>query len=255
MNRVLVVEDEQDIQDLLVLHLKREGFDVTACSDGASAWKKINEAPFQLLVLDWMLPGGTSGIEIARQVREKRKGDPMGILMLTARVADADIVAGLEAGADDYVTKPFEMPVLLARVRALVRRNRWMLEQAAEGEAVGASGAASSTSVPQRPLEVIQIGELELGVDSHDVKVRGRVIDLTPYEFKLLHALMKNAGKVLTRDRLIDQIQGSGVSVVDRAIDTHVFGLRKKLGSAADHVETVRGVGYRVSPPSERGKN
>lgn len=250
MNRVLVVEDEQDIQDLLVLHLKREGFDVTACSDGASAWKKINEAPFQLLVLDWMLPGGTSGIEIARQVREKRKADPVGVLMLTARVADADIVAGLEAGADDYVTKPFEMPVLMARVRALIRRNRWMVE-----EASAAGSAPAISSEPGRTLEVIQIGELELGVDSHEVKVRGRVIDLTPYEFKLLHALMRNAGKVLTRDRLIDQIQGSGVSVVDRAIDTHVFGLRKKLGSAADHVETVRGVGYRVSPPSERGRN
>lgn len=250
MNRVLVVEDEQDIQDLLVLHLKREGFDVTACSDGASAWKKINEAPFQLLVLDWMLPGGTSGIEIARQVREKRKADPVGILMLTARVADADIVAGLEAGADDYVTKPFEMPVLMARVRALIRRNRWMVEEASTAQA-----APATSTEPGRALEVIQIGELELGVDSHEVKVRGRVIDLTPYEFKLLHALMRNAGKVLTRDRLIDQIQGSGVSVVDRAIDTHVFGLRKKLGSAADHVETVRGVGYRVSPPSERGKS
>ena len=250
MNRVLVVEDEQDIQDLLVLHLKREGFEVTACSDGASAWKKINEAPFQLLVLDWMLPGGTSGIEIARQVREKRKSDPVGILMLTARVADTDIVAGLEAGADDYVTKPFEMPVLLARVRALIRRNRWMIEEGGAGPAPTVQSADGA-----RPLEVIQIGELELGVDSHEVKVRGRVIDLTPYEFKLLHALMRNAGKVLTRDRLIDQIQGSGVSVVDRAIDTHVFGLRKKLGSAADHVETVRGVGYRVSPPSERGRS
>jgi two-component system phosphate regulon response regulator PhoB len=243
--RILVVEDEQDIQDLLVLHLKREGFEVTACADGVSAWQHLNQGHFAVVLLDWMLPGGLSGIEIARQLREKRKGDPISILMLTARVADADIVAGLEAGADDYVSKPFEMPVLLARVRALIRRSRWMLEGTQESKPVDAEPKA---------LEKIKIGELELGVDSHEVKFRNRLLDLTPYEFKLLHTLMRNAGKVLTRDKLIDQIQGSGVSVVDRAIDTHVFGLRKKLGSAADYVETVRGVGYRVSPPSERGK-
>jgi two-component system phosphate regulon response regulator PhoB len=245
-SRVLVVEDEQDIQDLLVLHLKREGFEVIACADGASAWKHLNETDFSLIVLDWMLPGGLSGIEIARQLREKRKGDPMSVLMLTARVADADIVAGLEAGADDYVTKPFEMPVLLARVRALIRRSRWIEEALAGGNAKVVRKAG--------PLEVLKIGDLELGVDSHEVKFKAKALELTPYEFKLLYALMRSAGKVLTRDHLIEQIQGSGVSVVDRAIDTHVFGLRKKLGAAADYVETVRGVGYRVSPPSERSK-
>jgi two-component system phosphate regulon response regulator PhoB len=249
--RVLVVEDEQDIQDLLVLHLKREGFDVTACSDGASAWRKLSDESFSVVLLDWMLPGGLSGIEIARQIRERKRSDSMSVLMLTARVADADIVAGLEAGADDYVAKPFEMPVLLARVRALIRRSRWV-QESSEGATQQAGAKAPAMSQPGG--EVIRIGELELGVDSYEVKFRGRLLDLTPYEFKLLHALMRNAGKVLTRDRLIDQIQGSGVSVVDRAIDTHVFGLRKKLGSAADYVETVRGVGYRVSPPSERGK-
>jgi DNA-binding response OmpR family regulator len=258
--RVLVVEDEQDIQDLLVLHLKREGFDVTACADGASAWRKLSEESFSVVLLDWMLPGGLSGIEIARQIREKKRQDALSVLMLTARVADADIVAGLEAGADDYVAKPFEMPVLLARVRALIRRSRWIQEGAeSERSAAGGPGAGGArgeppAGAPSGPGEVIRIGELELGVDSHEVKFKGRVLDLTPYEFKLLLALMRHAGRVLTRDRLIDQIQGSGVSVVDRAIDTHVFGLRKKLGSAADYVETVRGVGYRVSPPSERGR-
>jgi len=238
MNRVLVVEDEQDIQDLLVLHLKREGFEVVACSDGPTAWKLVQQGGFSLVLLDWMLPGGTSGIEIARQIREKGGFEPLSILMVTARVSDTDIIAGLEAGADDYVTKPFEMPVLLARVRALVRRSQWI--------------TSSAKKDPEG--ERIVIGELELGVDSHVVKVKGRVIDLTPYEFKLLHCLMRNAGKVMAREKLIEQIQGSGVSVVDRAIDTHVFGLRKKLGSAADHIDTVRGVGYRVSPPTERGK-
>lgn len=240
MIRVLVVEDEPDIQDLLVLHLRREGFEVTACSDGPTAWQHIQKGGYSLIVLDWMLPGGTSGIELARQVRERqgpdrKSAEPVGILMVTARVGDADIVAGLEAGADDYVTKPFETSVFLARVRALIRRNRWIQER--EPELAG----------PAKNLEVIRIGELELGAESHEVRVRGRLIELTPYEFKLLLCLMRNAGKVMTREKLIEQIQGSGVSVVDRAIDTHVFGLRKKLGSAADLIDTVRGVGYRVS--------
>lgn len=254
MIRVLVVEDEPDIQDLLVLHLRREGFEVTACSDGPSAWQHIQKGGYSLIVLDWMLPGGMSGIEIARQVRERQAPgqkipEPVSILMVTARVGDADIVAGLEAGADDYVTKPFETSVFLARVRALIRRNRWMQDREA-----GSTAAGTPAASPVKNLEVIRIGDLELGAESHEVRVRGRLIELTPYEFKLLLCLMRNAGKVMTREKLIEQIQGSGVSVVDRAIDTHVFGLRKKLGSAADLIDTVRGVGYRVSPAEPRNK-
>ena len=227
--RVLVVEDEGDIQDLMVLHLKREGFDVVAVSDGTEALEKVHRAAgFDLLVLDWMLPG-FNGLEIARDVRAQGNNRRMPILMVTARTEAADIVLGLEAGCDDYVPKPFEIPVFLARVRALLRRASQLAQQA-EGTVE----------------EVIRIGPLTVDGRSYQAHAGGLLLDLTPSEFKLLQALAQNRGRVLTRERLIECVQGAGVSVVDRAIDTHVFGLRKKMGEFADLIETVRGVGYRV---------
>jgi len=237
--KVLVVEDEADIRDLLALHLRREGLVVDLASDAREGWEKLQAGEHALAILDWMLPGGASGLDLARQVRARPSQRPISILMLTARVSDHDIVAGLEAGADDYVTKPFEMPVLMARVRALLRRARW-LEQ---------PSAPSAAPEPATAGSVIQVGEIRIFEAEHRIEVRGGELPLTPYEFKLLSSLMKNAGKVLTRDRLIELVQGIGVSVVDRALDTPVFGLRKKLGSSADHIETVRGVGYRMCPP------
>jgi two-component system phosphate regulon response regulator PhoB len=237
--KVLVVEDEADIRDLLALHLKREGLSVDLASNAREGWEMLQTGGHALAILDWMLPGGASGLDLARQVRARPSRQPISILMLTARVSDHDIVAGLEAGADDYVTKPFEMPVLMARVRALLRRSKW-LERTSVPASEPDSAAAGSG---------LQVGEIRIFEAEHRVEVRGRELPLTPYEFKLLSSLMKNAGRVLTRDRLIELIQGTGVSVVDRAIDTHVFGLRKKLGSSADHIETVRGVGYRMCPP------
>ncbi len=243
--RVLVVEDETDIRDLLVLHLKREGFEVDQAADAREGWRLLSSGIHDLAILDWMLPGGSSGLDLTRQIRARQTESgipPISILMLTARVADFDIVAGLEAGADDYVSKPFEVPVLMARVRALARRGRWMRERADLQEKV-------DPGVDSGGAETLRVGEILLVESAHRVEVRGRELSLTPYEFKLLASLMRNAGKVLTRERLMDLVQGSGVSVVDRAIDTHVFGLRKKLGSSADHIETVRGVGYRMCPP------
>jgi two-component system phosphate regulon response regulator PhoB len=260
--RVLVVEDEADIRSLLVLHLKREGLEVDQASTAQEAWVMLSQNAYALAIFDWMLPGGTSGLDLTRQLRAKAGAETVSILMLTARVADFDIVAGLEAGADDYVTKPFEMPVLMARVRALIRRARWLVENPArlapEGASAPVQGLAGLSapplkSAPERvsrlALASWRVGEIELFEEAHRIEVRKQELALTPYEFKLLSALMKNAGKVLTRERLIDLVQGAGVMVVDRAIDTHVFGLRKKLGSSADHIETVRGVGYRMCPP------
>jgi two-component system phosphate regulon response regulator PhoB len=146
--------------------------------------------------------------------------------MVTARVEPADVVLGLEAGADDYVTKPFEIPVFLARVRALLRR-----------------GGAKQPAPPQH---IHTLAGLRVDESSYEVKMDGKPIQLTHSEFKLLLALIKNQGRVLTRASLIDLVQGSDVSVIDRTIDTHVFGLRKKLGQYGDLIETVRGVGYRV---------
>jgi two-component system phosphate regulon response regulator PhoB len=231
--KILIVEDESDIRELISLHLQREGYRVDEVADGESGLSRIgvSDSEYDLLILDWMLPG-TSGIEITRKIRAKDGAlRNVPILMVTARAEPADIVLGLEAGADDYVTKPFEVPVLLARVRASLRRGAMLrLKQ----ESAGVS----------EPLLVA--GELTMNTQTYEVSCGGEKVPLTPSEFKLLSALMKNQGKVMTRAKLIDEVQGSDVSVVDRTVDTHVFGLRKKLGACGELIETIRGVGYRV---------
>jgi two-component system phosphate regulon response regulator PhoB len=230
--RLMLVEDELDIQDLIALHLKREGYTVDCVADGEEALRKLRKQDpslaYDLLVLDWMLPGA-SGLDITRALRGMDTTRNLPILMVTARMETTDIVLGLEAGADDYVTKPFEIPVLMARVRTLLRRS--LRDRDAE---------------PADTDGVIHLGPLTIDSNAYEVKCGADPIQLTPSEFKLLHALAQNKGRVLTRDRLIDCVQGAGVTVVDRAIDTHVFGLRKKLGACSDVIETVRGVGYRV---------
>lgn len=220
-HKILVVEDETDIRDLIVLHLSREGHIVDSCSNGSEAMQKIESTPYDLLILDWMLPE-KSGLEITRQVRKSRSHDSLGILMVTAKSANADLILGLESGADDYLVKPFELSVLTARARALLRRT-------------------------EKREPSLKLGDLSIDEAAHEAKIDGEPISLTPYEFKLLTTLAQNKGRVLTRERLIQEIQGSGVAVVERAIDTHVFGLRKKLGRCADLIETVRGVGYRIA--------
>jgi two-component system phosphate regulon response regulator PhoB len=226
--KVLLVEDEADVRELMLLHLKRDGIQAEAVEDGEAASRLLQAGKYDLVILDWMLPG-LSGLDICKRARGGTLGAAAKIapiLMVTARADTSDIVIGLEMGADDYVTKPFEIPVFLARVRSLIRR----------GRAVDVAG----------PVTAYEVGPLKLDIESHDVRCGSDKLDLTPSEFKLLAALMGNQGRVLSRERLIDLVQGQGVAVVDRAIDTHVFGLRKKLGACADIVETIRGVGYRV---------
>jgi two-component system phosphate regulon response regulator PhoB len=223
--RVLIVEDERDIAELMGLHLKREGHEIQVVEDGEQALRTIAAAPYDLVVLDWMLPG-LSGLEVCKRLRSQTEYPAqVPVLMVTARAHASDIVLGLEMGADDYLTKPFELPVFLARVRALLRR------------------AKASSGVPSRRLT---IGELSVDLDTYKVSCGKKELQLTPSEFKLLVALMRSQGRVLTREMLIDMVQGEGVTVVDRAIDTHVFGLRKKLGRCAELIETIRGVGYRI---------
>jgi len=236
--RILVVEDEIDIRELIELQLLRDGHFVETASDGEDALRRLlaAESPEslpELLVVDWMLPG-LSGLEITQAVRKSPLLQKIPVLMVTARAEAADVVLGLEAGADDYVTKPFDIPVLLARVRALLRR-----AQQVATESTGES-------------DLLELGALRVDRASHLVSCEGERVELTPSEFKLLVVLIEHRGKVLTRDQLIHAVQGQGVNVVDRAIDTHVFGLRKKLGACADWVETVRGVGYRVRPEENR---
>jgi two-component system phosphate regulon response regulator PhoB len=173
-----------------------------------------------------MLPG-VSGLDLCKKIRSDQSaaGAQVPVLMVTARAHPSDIVVGLEVGADDYLTKPFDLPVFLARVRALLRRASPQQEASARG---------------------FEVGELALDLESYQVTCGKKELQLTPSEFKLLVALVRNRGRVLTRERLIDLVQGEGVTVVDRAIDTHVFGLRKKMGKCADIIETIRGVGYRI---------
>ena len=220
-SRVLVVEDEKDIRDLIVLHLKRAGHVVEAVESGAQALVLLKQ-DWDLLVVDWMIPE-PNGVDLVKELRKSNLTVP--VMMVTARSSPKDIIEGLESGADDFVTKPFEMAVFLARVSALLRRRESGLQKDRK-----------------------KVGGIELDVDAVQAKCEGTPLSLTLSEFKLLDALMGAVGKVLTREQLISLVQGQGISVVDRVVDTHIFGLRKKLGPCGDHIETVRGVGYRILP-------
>lgn len=220
---ILVVEDEVEIRELIALHLLRQGFKVTECETVSDAIEQLDKKKFDVIVLDWMLPG-LSGMDLLNHLKEQDIDSR--VVMVTAKTEPADIVQGLENGADDYLTKPFEPAILLARVKAVLRR------------------------VPKRErvesIEDIQIGPLHINFRTYEVLLNNEKLHLTPSEFKLLGIMIQNQGRVLTRDSLIENIQGEGVNVIGRTIDTHVFGLRKKLGIWGDRIETIRGVGYRV---------
>ncbi|WP_413944200.1 response regulator transcription factor [Bdellovibrio sp. HCB-162] len=222
---VLVVEDEQEIRELMALHLLRQGYKVTECSSAEEAVNELNRNNYQVFVLDWMLPG-MSGVDIVEKI--KAKNPQASVLMVTAKAEPQDIVQGLEKGADDYMTKPFNPTVFIARVKALLRRHQVVTQGAPvdDGE--------------------VQVAGLRINFKSYEISYQGEPLHLTPSEFKLLGALVQNQGCVLTREQLIENIQGEGINVVGRTIDTHVFGLRKKLGGWGDRIETIRGVGYRV---------
>lgn len=219
---ILVVEDEKGIRELMALHLLRQGYQVSECGSAEESMAALEKQKFKLVVLDWMLPG-LSGIEFMSYLR--RQSPQPSVLMVTAKTEPQDIVQGLEKGADDYLTKPFDPAIFTARVHALLRRHRPQAEKASQK---------------------IQLGLLSIDLDSYEVFVGSEKLHLTPSEYKLLTVLVDQRGKVLTRDRLIENIQGEGVSVIGRTVDTHVFGLRKKLGVWGDNIETIRGVGYRV---------
>lgn len=226
--RVLVVEDEAEIRQLIGLHLKREGFEVTEAPDGEQGLLGLSRQKYDLLILDWMLPK-LNGLEMTRWVRGRKDLDRMPILFVTAKTEPEHIAAALDSGADDYVNKPFDTLVLMARVHALLRRHQW-LEKVDEN----------------KNQNLLKLKELVLDRDAFSAELFGQKLELTRSEFKLLEAMMENQGKVLTREALIQCIQGEGVNVIGRTIDTHIFGLRKKLGEYSDFVETIRGVGYRI---------
>ncbi len=231
-NSVLIVEDESSISELLKMTLQDSYFakmnihieQVDSCEKARFLFESKK---YELILLDWMLPG-EQGIDLLKTIKSSQNQNAKSsFLMMTAKSDSESIVQGLEAGADDYVTKPFDFQILKARIKNIL--NRKMQE-------------------PQSSVNVDVIQWLGLTIDfaKVDVLLNNESIHLTPSEFKLLGYLIKSQGRVLTRDQLIDLIQGQDVSVTGRTIDTHVFALRKKLGSWGDHIETIRGVGYRV---------
>jgi DNA-binding response OmpR family regulator len=226
--RIIIVEDERDMADLVATRLKREHYEVEVAYDGREGLDRIRCNVPDLVLLDIMLPG-MAGTEVLKEIRADPRTSNVPAVMLTARGDETDIVVGLQLGADDYVSKPFSMSVLLARVAAVLRRS----DGAPAGEGLLVAG----------PIRVDQ--------ERHRVEVDGRAVSLTPTEFRLLVAILAARGRVLTRDRLIDQALGMDAVVTDRTIDVHVTGLRRKLGEARHYVQTVRGVGYRLAVPED----
>jgi DNA-binding response OmpR family regulator len=225
--RVLVVDDEKDLVDLISYNLTRGGYDVLTSHNGGDALEIARKELPDLVVLDLMLPG-LDGTEVARRLKGDARTANIPIVMLTARSEETDVVVGLTLGADDYVTKPFSMKILLARINTVLRRG----ETAESG--TGAEGG------------VLRAGPLVIDMSKHEVTVNGEPVRLTLTEFKLLSALVAARGRVLTRDQLMDKAMGTDVFVTDRAIDVHITAIRKKLGGANWLVHTVRGVGYRL---------
>ncbi|MCY2930146.1 MAG: response regulator transcription factor [Planctomycetota bacterium] len=224
--RIVLVEDERDMADLVAVRLRREGYKVEVAHDGIDALALVqSEPPPDLVVLDIMLPG-MPGTEIAAKLRDDPRTVGVPIIMLTAKSEESDIVVGLKFGADDYVTKPFSMAVLTARVDALLRRT-------------------ATPSTPEKAFR--QAGPLRIDHQRYSVELDGKPLTLTLTEFRLLAALVAAKGRVLSRNQLMDQAIGLDVIVSDRNIDVHVTMLRRKLGKARDVIETVRGVGYRFA--------
>lgn len=225
--RILVVEDERDLAELLVYNLQKAGHAPAAVHDGAAAVAAVRQSPPDLVILDVMLPK-SSGFDVARTIRTDPTTANVPILMVTARASENDQIGGLGVGADDYVTKPFSMKVLLARVDALLRR-----APRSEGGSVR-----------------LRVGGIEADLGSHSVTVDGAPIKLTLTEFKLLAALLAAPRRVLGRTELISRVMGPGVVVTARTIDVHVAALRKKLGEHGALIHTIRGVGYQLMVPA-----
>lgn len=236
--KVLIVEDEKDIRDLLMFNLQGRGFEVATAATGEDGLLMLKDALYDVIILDWMLPG-VSGVQVAKVARGMENGKNVGILMLTAKSEPENIIEGLDAGADDYMVKPFDNDILWARVNALMRRRQRLQPQHSPALQLQKTNAMPA-------IEDYNLGAITLSLKTYEVRVSGELIDLTPSEFKLLSTMVQNSGRVLTRERLISEVQGEGVSVIGRTVDTHVFGLRKKLGKAGDLIETIRGVGYRI---------
>ena len=221
--RILIVEDESAIAELISVNLRHNGFQPVWAMDAESAQRELDEVLPDVILLDWMLPG-ESGLALARRWRAATRTKAVPILMLTARGDEADRVAGLDAGADDYIVKPFSPRELLARIRAVLRRR-----------------------VPESAGGLVKIAELQLDADTYRVSWQDKPLKVGPTEFKLLQYLMRHPERVHTRGMLLDKIWGDHVYIEERTVDVHVKRLRESLGEAGSMVETVRGAGYRLT--------
>jgi two-component system, OmpR family, alkaline phosphatase synthesis response regulator PhoP len=220
---VLVIEDDEDIQELVNYNLTKEGYHISCVASGEDGLRTAKSKLPNLIVLDLMLPG-IDGLEICKLIKADPKTQHIPIVMLTAKGEESDVVTGLELGADDYITKPFSPKVLVARVRSILRRK------------AKPSGSEEAT---------VSIHELTIHPGRHEVTAKGKPIDLTFTEFKILQLLARRPGWVFTRYQIVNDIRGDDVLVTDRSVDVQIVGLRRKLGPFGKYVETVRGVGYR----------
>lgn len=221
--KILVVDDEKDILELIDYNLTKNGYRVKTVPSGEDALALIKENDYDLIILDLMLPG-VDGLDICKIIKADKQKANIPIVMVTAKADEADKVAGLEIGADHYVTKPFSPRELLAIVKATLRRKPVKQEE---------------------EKTEIERGELKIHVGRHEVTLKGERIELTHLEFRILLALAKKPGWVMTRYQIVDATRGEDVSVTDRSVDVHIVSLRKKLGEAIEYIETVRGVGYK----------
>ena len=228
--KILVVEDEAPIQELLQFNLERVKYKVKVADSGEEALKQASKFNPDLILLDIMLPG-TDGLEVCKTLKASSKTENIPIIMLTALCEEADIVTGLELGADDYITKPFSPRVLLARVKAVLRR--------------------PNAAATENPEELITIHNIIIDLTRHRVTVDGNEIILTHTEFKVLKLMTTQPGRVFTRYQIVDAVHGEDYPVTDRSVDVQIVGLRKKLGEAGNYIETVRGIGYRFKEDEE----
>jgi two-component system alkaline phosphatase synthesis response regulator PhoP len=221
--QILVVDDEEDILELITYNLMKEGYHVITAASGETAISKAHKEKPDLILLDLMLPG-VDGLDVYRELKKKEDTSQIPIIMVTAKTEDADIITGLELGSDDYVTKPFSPKVLLARIKAVLRRKKF-------------------EEVEETPI--LRIHELTINPARHEVLVNDEPKLLTASEFKILYFLARRPGWVFTRDQIISAIRGDDYPVTDRSVDVQIVGLRKKLGESGAYIQTVRGVGYR----------
>lgn len=223
MTEILIIEDEKDIAETLEYSLKKEGYRVARAHDGLNGLTKAEEKHPALILLDLMLPG-LDGLEICRRLKKNPQTANIPIIMLTAKSEESDKLVGLELGADDYVTKPFSLKEVVARVKTILRRHEKPLPP---------------------PQTILKFKDLEIDPEKHEVRSGGKNVELTAKEFQLLYYLASNPGRVFGRDRLLDAVWGIEVAIETRTVDVHMRRLREKLGKAGKHLTTIRGVGYK----------